>query len=154
MLLFSRKLVNITIVYLAFEPVGISEDKKSLTMRFWWLPRREYSPQVSMVIPPSLPPGLKASSSNAKLWNCDTDEPIYSGQIMTIRTSDPETMPLPSFQLLQMQWFLNRVAAISGAADVTDEELEDYFGHSYGFGDPFSDSEEETSDDDSTLFDD
>ncbi|GAB1201310.1 hypothetical protein APSETT444_010701 [Aspergillus pseudonomiae] len=112
-------------VYLAFEPVGISEDKKSLTMRFWWLPRREYSPQVSMVIPPSLPPDLKASSSNAKLWNCDTDEPIYSGQIMTIRTSDPETMPLPFFELLQMQWFSNQVAAISGAADITDEELED-----------------------------
>ncbi|OGM49474.1 hypothetical protein ABOM_001691 [Aspergillus bombycis] len=113
---------------LAFEPVDMSEDKKFLTMRFWWLPHRDYSPQVSLVVPPSLPSGPKASSGNAKLWNCDTDEPIYSGQLITIRTQDPEAMPLPSFALLKMQWFLNRIAAMSGAADVTDEELEDYFG--------------------------
>ncbi|KAB8254953.1 hypothetical protein BDV32DRAFT_154757 [Aspergillus pseudonomiae] len=63
-----------------------------------------YSPQVAMVVPPSLPSDLKASSRNARLWNCDTGEPIYSGQLMTIRTRDPEVIPPPiilSFILYQ-----------------------------------------------------
>lgn len=60
-----------------------------------------------------------------KLWNGDQDRCISSGDIITITTEDPETHPLPSFELLQMQWVLNRLVAISGAADVTDEELDD-----------------------------
>ncbi|PYI02162.1 hypothetical protein BO78DRAFT_422852 [Aspergillus sclerotiicarbonarius CBS 121057] len=42
-------------------------------------------------------------------------------------TMDPETMPFPSFDLLQMQWVLNRIAALAGAADITDEEFEPDF---------------------------
>ncbi|KAL2829766.1 hypothetical protein BDW59DRAFT_141993 [Aspergillus cavernicola] len=33
-------------------------------------------------------------------------------------------LPLPSVDLLQMQWVLNRLTALSGAADVSDEELD------------------------------
>ncbi|GAQ33866.1 hypothetical protein AtubIFM61612_005066 [Aspergillus tubingensis] len=40
----------------------------------------------------------------------------------------PETFlvghPLPSIELLNMQWALRRVLALSGAADATDEELD------------------------------
>ncbi|KAK6837264.1 hypothetical protein RU639_001357 [Aspergillus parasiticus] len=110
---------------LAFEPVEMSADKTSLTMRFWWLPSRKYSKSVPLVVAPSLPSDLKASSRNAKLWNCDTDESIYSGQLVTMTTEDPESMPLPSFDLLHMQWVLNRVAAMCGAADIADEEFKD-----------------------------
>lgn len=85
---------------LAFEPVKMSEEKTSLTMRFWWLPRRAYSKEMDMCVAPSLPSDLKASPYNAKLWNCDTDQPIYSGQLVTMTTRDPEAMPLPSFDLL------------------------------------------------------
>lgn len=74
---------------------------------------------------PSLPTSLMGSSLNAKLWNCETDKPIYSGELVTLTTRDPVAMPLPSFELLEMQWMLNRIAALSGAADVTDEQLED-----------------------------
>ncbi|KAK9489245.1 hypothetical protein V1508DRAFT_458612 [Lipomyces doorenjongii] len=36
-------------------------------------------------------------------------------------TNDPTTKPLPSFQLLEMQWFLQRVAGMAGAADSEEE---------------------------------
>lgn len=80
---------------------------------------------------PSLPSDLRSGPRNSKLWDCDTDAPIYSGHLITLTTEDPEKMPLPYFELLHMQWTVNRVAAIAGAADVTDEELkaieEDYY---------------------------
>jgi len=52
--------------------------------------------------------------------------------MITITTENPDTNPLPSFELLQMQWILHRLVAISGAADVTDEELEDEDEASFG----------------------
>ncbi|CAK7273579.1 hypothetical protein SEPCBS119000_005731 [Sporothrix epigloea] len=59
--------------------------------------------------------------------------PLQTGQIFTIRAEDPED--LPSFELLEMQWDLLRIAAMSGAAEPTDEssgEDEDEDGDEYG----------------------
>lgn len=42
-------------------------------------------------------------------------EAIASGDVFTVTTSDPETMPLPSWALLETQWFLRQVAGMSGA---------------------------------------
>ncbi|KAK6810893.1 hypothetical protein RU639_013342 [Aspergillus parasiticus] len=50
--------------------------------------------------------------------------PITSGDVFTITTSNPTTMPLPSWALLEMQWHLQRVAGMSGAAEV--ENIPDY----------------------------
>ncbi|PWY64005.1 hypothetical protein BO83DRAFT_382289 [Aspergillus eucalypticola CBS 122712] len=110
---------------LAFEPVEMAADGTSLTIRFWWLPGTKLHGRVALCVPPSLPASLKASPLNAKLWNCETDAPIYSGETIILTTTDPVAMPLPSFELLHMQWMLTRVAALCGAADVTDEDLED-----------------------------
>jgi hypothetical protein len=48
-------------------------------------------------------------------------ERIISGQMFTLTTSDPKEMPLPSFELLEMQWYLQRVAAMNGVADFPDD---------------------------------
>ncbi|CAK7273948.1 hypothetical protein SEPCBS119000_005919 [Sporothrix epigloea] len=45
--------------------------------------------------------------------------PLQIGYIVTIRAEDPED--LPSFDLLEMQWDLLRIAAMSGAAEAQDE---------------------------------
>ncbi|KKK21858.1 hypothetical protein AOCH_005383 [Aspergillus ochraceoroseus] len=105
---------------LAFEPVETSDDKTSLTMRFWWLPLRTFSIQAYPIqyviewyhgfcdtddegnniwdecvrVPPSLPADLKASPRNTKFLDCETDEPIYSGQLVAMTIGDPEAMPL------------------------------------------------------------
>ena len=38
-----------------------------------------------------------------------------------LRTGDPEKMPLPSRELLEMQWTLHRLSVIAGAAEVYDD---------------------------------
>ncbi|CAK7275022.1 hypothetical protein SEPCBS57363_006465 [Sporothrix epigloea] len=59
--------------------------------------------------------------------------PLRTGQIFTIRAENPED--LPSFELLDMQWNLLRVAAMSGAAEAEDAPPEkgdddnEYSGH-------------------------
>jgi hypothetical protein len=44
---------------------------------------------------------------------------MSSGDLVIFQTKDPENLPLPSWDLLQMQWILNRIGAISGAASAS-----------------------------------
>lgn len=53
-------------------------------------------------------------------------EAIASGDVFTVTTSDPETMPLPSWALLETQWFLRQVAGMSGATEEVEEDIPDY----------------------------
>jgi hypothetical protein len=41
---------------------------------------------------------------------------IRSGQVFSFKTTEPEGQPLPSWELLEMQWYLHRLVAMSGAA--------------------------------------
>jgi len=41
---------------------------------------------------------------------------IRSGETFTFTTKDPEKLPLPSLELLKMQWVLQRLVGMSGAA--------------------------------------
>lgn len=54
--------------------------------------------------------------------------PRCSADIITLHTGDPENHPLPSFELLEIQWFLTRIAALNAAADVCDDEFGDDHG--------------------------
>lgn len=45
---------------------------------------------------------------------------VQSGHRFTLETSNPNTHPLPNKRLLEMQWHLNRVVALSGAAEAAD----------------------------------
>jgi hypothetical protein len=47
---------------------------------------------------------------------------VKSGQKFTLKTSDPIRLPLPSKELLELQWHLNRIVSMSAAAEVRDEE--------------------------------
>ncbi|KAJ8103630.1 hypothetical protein POJ06DRAFT_293493 [Lipomyces tetrasporus] len=54
------------------------------------------------------------------------DKRITSGQFFELRTNDTTAKTLPSFQLLKMQWFLQRVAGMAGAAgDIDWEDLDE-----------------------------
>ncbi|GMG10541.1 unnamed protein product [Aspergillus oryzae] len=78
--------------------------------------------------PSPFPGNLSSSTVNgqhsAKLFNIATDTKLCSGDIITFETNDPVGHPLPSMELLNMQWVLHRVLALSGVADATDEDLE------------------------------
>jgi hypothetical protein len=60
------------------------------------------------------------------LFNFHTRKPIKSGKFFELHTDDPDTMPLPTFKLLELQWFLQRVAGMASATDLYDADWEDY----------------------------
>lgn len=107
--------------YFALQPIELSEDKKRLTIRFFWLQSHDKSSEVNILQRPSLSSDLDHGPKASKLWNHETDKKIRSGDEFSLETDDPVARPLPSFALLEMQWFLHRVAAISGAAEPQDE---------------------------------
>jgi len=62
----------------------------------------------------------------------DGDIRIKSGDTFALTTFNPITHPLPSFELLEMQWHLNRIVSMSGAADIYDDDDDDDDHHSDG----------------------
>jgi hypothetical protein len=48
-----------------------------------------------------------------------------SGQEISLTTSDPNKLPLPDKRILEMQWYLQQVAALKGAAEVVDDDYSD-----------------------------
>lgn len=113
----------------ALKPIEKSQDEKELEAHFYWLRQYKHSTQVD---PLFLPQHIFPHSSvgkHIKLFNCITDQKICSGDIVRFETTDPDKYPLPSFALLEMQWILQRVTALSGAAEQHDE-VEDYDNHS------------------------
>ena len=105
----------------ALEPIKLSDDKKCLDVKFHWIPRRRSTGRqpVSVDIL-SLPPSQDLDG--IKLYHFPTDQRIYSGETISLTTKDPENLPLPHYGLLEMQWILQRVAAMSGAADIYDDD--------------------------------
>lgn len=62
---------------------------------------------------------------NLRLFDCETLQVISSGEEFSFKTDDPETFPLPSFSLLQLQWLLHRVQALAAADGYFDDGEED-----------------------------
>lgn len=111
-------------VFFALKPISISDDKKTMKSRFLWLP---YRPPTSKEYPttrPELNGGLSYTGDKIKLWNCDTDRKISSGETITLRTDGPERRLLLSWDLLKMQWFLQRLITLSGDYMQGEEESE------------------------------
>ena len=105
----------------ALKPLKLSGDKKELTVRFFWQPQYDYKPgdRIDLLTKPTSSKGLKGIGTDYFLdYRGDDGQPrgIESGQIFELTTENPETHPLPSWELLEMQWFLQRVVAMSGAA--------------------------------------
>ncbi|KAK2827871.1 hypothetical protein FQN49_007257 [Arthroderma sp. PD_2] len=122
----------------ALEPVDISDDKKTLRLRFYWLRSNTSVTPLALdnpaeFAPPEMPSDLKfggrrakyAATPNVRLYNCETDTRITSGDIITLRTDDPEHLPLPDIELFRLQWLLHRVTSLSAAAEYDSDE-EDY----------------------------
>lgn len=86
-------------------------------MQFFWLPQQSPSP-----FPCSS--SILDGQTAAKLSRVDIDSKLCSRDILTFETNDPVGHPLPSIKMLEMQWILHQVLALSGAADATNEELD------------------------------
>lgn len=53
---------------------------------------------------------------NLRLFNCEALGVISSGDVFQITTHNPKIHPLPSFEILQLQWLMHRVRALAAAA--------------------------------------
>ncbi|KAM5436487.1 hypothetical protein MferCBS31731_005765 [Microsporum ferrugineum] len=107
------------------QPIHQSEDKKRLTVKFYWFPVRRRAENIDLLDTPSIPDDLAGINMDYKAWNVRTEEKIVSGAEIVLETSDPENIPLPSWDLLDMQWNLQRLTALSGAADVFLDAIDD-----------------------------
>ncbi|KAF2194206.1 hypothetical protein K469DRAFT_744878 [Zopfia rhizophila CBS 207.26] len=112
--------------YFALKPIRMSDDKKRLDIQFFWLSSNPHVhvPEVNILQVPSLS-ALDQGPNLAKLFNHETNMPICSGYEISLETDDPVSRPLPDFRLLEMQWFLHRVTAMSGAAEPQDDLHDD-----------------------------
>jgi len=104
----------------ALKPLDVAADGKSMDLQFFWLRPYKRPTLVPLSIPPELPADLQGSVEDVKLFDCKTERKICSGDKFTLHTDDPQNKPLPSPELLQMQWILHRLSALSGAAEVFD----------------------------------
>lgn len=105
----------------ALKHIQTTPDQKTMELEFHWLHiRPRGTGLVSLLEMSDLPPNNSSGRGNLKFWNCLTERKICSGDRIVLRTEDPDKFPLPSKELLKMQWHLNRVAALSGASEVLD----------------------------------
>ncbi|EGE77407.2 hypothetical protein BDDG_00344 [Blastomyces dermatitidis ATCC 18188] len=131
----------------ALQLLSISNDKKSLTVKFFWLcpssldslrlstatlpedPSQEFTVEP-LSFPANLGQGgrecVYGERPNIRLFNCEANELISSGQVITLTTEDPESLPLPDLKLLDLQWKLHRVLALVAAAGYNEDEDENY----------------------------
>lgn len=127
----------------ALRPLELSHDERTLTVQFFWLPRtREYRRYCSMTRIPRPFAAGEGDDTDFEFFRSQDENRLQSGDILTFRTADPVRHPLPSIELLRLQWLLNRVVALSGAADASEKDLDPW---SYKF---MSDEEDEDDEDD------
>lgn len=107
--------------YFAFDFGSYSQDgeKKSLELRFHWLKRAALRIQIPAAEIPSLELEMPTSVALFDIQkNCgDRDHRFRSGKMVRVETDDPIQKPLPLQPLIEMQWLLNGVAALSAAAE-------------------------------------
>ncbi|KAF2190446.1 hypothetical protein K469DRAFT_746946 [Zopfia rhizophila CBS 207.26] len=106
--------------YFALKPIRISDDKKRLDLQFFWLSTNSHVSGVNILQAPSIS-ALDQGPNLTRLINNETCTLIRSGDEISLETDDPVLRPLPNFRLLEMQWFLHRVTAMSGAAEPQDD---------------------------------
>jgi hypothetical protein len=110
----------------ALKPLELSRDQKKLTVQFFWqVPgNHDIDSQIDLLTEPTSSEGLEVvvNKSGKRYWlghlKNDGSPPhmIHSGEMFTFTTTDPKKLPLPSVELLEMQWVLQRLVGISGAA--------------------------------------
>jgi HNH endonuclease len=115
----------------ALKPISVSNDNTTLKLQFFWQKRQQDTQgTMSLLTIPFSTEHLDQNEGaydhgNTLLFNLHTRKPITSGEFFELQTDDPDTIPLPSFKLLEMQWFLQRIAGMAGAAGLDNSDWEE-----------------------------
>lgn len=104
----------------------LRQTSNEIVVQWHWLKKSGFLPRTE--ISQTQDAYLHRAGLNDMTWgSClahrRSGVPIQTGQTFVIRAQKPQD--LPSFELLEMQWNLLRVAAICGAANVTDASYYD-----------------------------
>jgi hypothetical protein len=127
-----------TMGHFAFEPIPRKpeDENRKQSMIFHWLPTIKFSGTITSEIHPEHEEGPADSSNIAflgdRLYRAD-GERICSGQRIDMTTTDPERLPLPSYELLRLQWDMQRLLHLSGGAEpleLSDDSDDDDDGYS------------------------
>ncbi|RDW81576.1 uncharacterized protein DSM5745_05133 [Aspergillus mulundensis] len=109
----------------ALRPLRLSDDRTAMELEFHWLPvmGHRYDADIAITAPTLSTRGLDEVDNFFfyKPTGGRTGEKVMSGAIFTIRTPDPQRLPLPSFDLLEIAWHLARIVSMS-AAGSRDED--------------------------------
>jgi len=104
----------------ALKPLGLSSDRKQLTVQFFWQVPGNYEieSRVDLLTEPTSSKGLDVVGVDllTRMQDDGSSPRIRSGDVFTLTTKDPDKLPLPSVELLEMQWVLQRLVGMSGAA--------------------------------------
>ena len=107
----------------ALKPLELSPNRKRLTVQFFWQVRGKHTTKdrIDLLTEPTSSEGLDEVEEDGAWLEYRKDDgfprrPIRSGDQFTFTTEDPEKLPLPSVELLEMQWVLQRLVGMSGAA--------------------------------------
>lgn len=113
----------------ALKPVKLSEDKKELTIEFWWNTKTASfgeKERFQRVLAETQPRVLRWSdrpSDGDGLFYESDRQYLKSGDEIVIKTEDPDKFPLPSIALLELQWNLQRIQGMTASAvDGIDDE--------------------------------
>jgi len=101
----------------ALKPLTVAADKRSMEVQFFWMSKYKFKEEQDLLEVPNLPPDLTHREAEACLYNSQLDKVVCSGDIITLRTHDPEGFPLPDCRLLELQWILHRLASLRGASE-------------------------------------
>ncbi|PIG80529.1 hypothetical protein AARAC_003234 [Aspergillus arachidicola] len=112
----------------ALRPMQIDDSRTIKVQLFWQKGLSNPLARVDLLMKPESSRGLYGCKGHSLAVFTGTykenGEPIYraiaSGDAFTISTNDPETMPLPSQALPEMQWYLQRIAGMGGAAEMVE----------------------------------
>lgn len=115
----------------ALKHISGNEDGQGNTMQlqFHWL--RPLSPAKKLLTltefssKPSFASDADSGVDDFYLHDNITHQPIKSGQVINLETRSRIKLPLPSKSLIDLQWFLHRIRALSAGAFPDELELDD-----------------------------
>lgn len=114
----------------ALRPIYVSHDAKEMEVELFWQPKQSHKPfgEVDLLIEPGSSKGISSVEELHVVIPAkdNTLLPIQSGHRFTLRTDDPENRPLPDYDLLEMQWYLNRIVALANAAEIFIDDGDDF----------------------------
>lgn len=99
------------------EPVYLSEDRRILEVRFFWMRRFTHPTAIDLAFRVQ-----NFHKREASVFDSQTGQMVTSGTIIRFTTDDPHSKPLPNWDILSLQWLMQRLAAMSGAAEVGEDD--------------------------------